>query len=122
MHADPGLEKWRWAFKEGKPGRFGEIENFHSYEAQDEDRHGIYDQAPDVKRLDPLTPKTFDGVVGGRDAIDQCAQLATFWKQGAKWEGPELVQEFLDTKVFKLAKTVGKSDTKTDESMGPLKG
>ena len=96
--------------------------NFHSYEAQDEDRHGIYDKAPDVDRLSPSKPETFNGVVGARDAIDKCAELATFWKKGAKWEGPELVQEFLDTKVFKLAKTAGKSDTKTDEFMGSLKG
>lgn len=97
------------SFKQGRPGRFGLIQNFHTYHGQDDHKHGLYDTIDDHNQLKPNQPDTFDQVVGGRDSIDKCTKLATFWKERVKWE--DGVYEWLDKDVFALAPDCTQSNT-----------
>ena len=107
-----------WAFKDNAPGRFSSITNFHCYKGQDSYRHGVYDEAPNWKSLDPSVPGSFDKVIGARDAIDQCAKLALFFKSNTEWENG--VKKFLNEEVFALSASATGSNTETDKSLGNI--
>jgi hypothetical protein len=103
-------------FKEGKPGRFDEIQNFHSYNGQDEDHHDAYDlPGGSGSDLKPSDLSCFNNVVGARDAIDKCTVLARFWREGKKWD--EGVKKFLDTEFFMISSNATPSNVQVDESI-----
>ena len=75
----------RLKFREGKFGRFSGIVKFHCYGGQDKDFHEYYDGNNSV--LDPSNIESFNSYVGGRDAIQQCLNIAQLWKARTTLEG-----------------------------------
>ena len=98
-------------FKAGKWGRYGEVENFHCYRGQDAAAHSAFDTT-DASALDLADLKTFNGLIGARDAIDYSAKVLDLWKAKKPWAaGPK--QLFEDV-IFKLSPTATPADTKVD--------
>jgi len=92
-------------------GRFDEVLNFHSYDGQDSHRHDLYDQPNGSMTAGDL--ESFNKVVGARDAIDKCAQLARFWAEKTKWE--DGVGDFLRMKVFSIHEKATGSNIDVDD-------
>ncbi|KAI4604307.1 hypothetical protein KJ359_000441 [Pestalotiopsis sp. 9143b] len=106
------------SFPRGKPGRFLEIQNFHAYSGQDEHQHGHYDEIPNGEYLDPSDISSFDCIVGARDAIERCSQLAEFWQKRTRWDdGP---RDFFDKEVFVITKDTTRSNIDVDQSLWRL--
>ena len=83
--------------------RWGAIENFHTYNGQDEHDHAHYDH-PDTKLQDPNNLgnlSQFDSLIGCRMAIEKCRRLVELRNAGTKWD--EGVRQFFDDEVFALA-------------------
>ena len=98
------------AFKPGKFGRFGEVENFHCYKNQDHDAHDKYDK-PGPTPPNPRDLTTFNEIIGARDAIDMASQLIQLWKTLTPWDAPSGAKELLTETVFKLSVAVTRSDS-----------
>jgi hypothetical protein len=96
-----------------KPGRFGQVDTFHTYKGQDEDRHGLYDKPPKGSNIDARNPASFEGTIGATDAIEQCTGLIQLWGNKTPWSPS--VQEYLDSKVFGLVNVNNQSNTKVDD-------
>lgn len=96
-------------FKPGKYGKYGDVENFHSYRDQDPKEHDKYDEpgsrAPTVSSLD-----SFNEIVGARDAIDAGITLLDLWRAGTAWGAMGGAKDFLENTVFQLAATVTPAD------------
>lgn len=90
-------------FKAGVADRWGAIENFHTYNGQNEDGHSHYDHGTD-NLSDPgnlSNLSQFDSLVGCRSAVDKCIGLMQLKHAGKKWD--EGVRDYLDKEVFALA-------------------
>jgi hypothetical protein len=95
-------------FKPGTYGEFGDIVTFHSYDGQDDDMHEAFDEDTSSGTLDPTKLYTFNGIVGGRDAIDRCKSLLTYYAARNRWEeGP---RQLLQT-IFNLSDQATAADT-----------
>ncbi|KAF4985857.1 hypothetical protein FGRMN_11073 [Fusarium graminum] len=88
-------------FKHGAADRWGAIENFHTYSGQDSDAHSHYDHAsdgvPEPGNLGNLDQ--WNDLIGCRDAVDKCKDLAALARDGKKWED---VKGFLE-EVFTIS-------------------
>ena len=102
------------AFKAGTYGRFGEIETFHTYSGQDDERHGHYDEIPGGLKNLPKANNidSFNIIIGARDAIDKSKTLINFWAANTAWENG--VEQFLSDEVFKLDPNATVGDTSVD--------
>jgi hypothetical protein len=77
----------------------GEVESFHSYTNQDEEKHGDKDAFPAEKKGES-TRDRIARIPGGSDAILNCAVILIFFKNKQPWN---IAKYFLDTTIFKLA-------------------
>jgi len=82
-------------FNSGTYGRWGNVITFHAYKGQDSDAHEKFD---DYTNMDPTDLTTFNGLVGGRDAIDKCAQLLSYFAARTPYaNGPKALMEGIFT-------------------------
>lgn len=76
-------------FKPGTWGKYGPISAFFaaSSATPDPTSHDAFDGEKDInKNSDFSNLDTFDGLSGGRDAVDKCIKFMDFWNNGTNWE------------------------------------
>jgi len=101
-------------FKPGTWGQWGNVITFHAYHGQDEDVHSSFDS---YGEMDPTNLNSFNGLVGGRDAISNCAKLLGYYANRMLWEnGPKALLE----QIFALAPNATVSNTEVNRI--PLTG
>lgn len=92
--------------------RWGEILNFHTYRGQNDDDHKLYDHTdasvPNKNNLHDIDQ--WNSLIGCRDGVDKCSQLARGCFEGRKWEGPGGMEEFLSQEVFAVSAAATPSD------------
>ena len=71
-------------FKPGTWGKWGSVLTFHTYRGQNHDEHKAFDE--DSAPMDPTNPDSFNNLVGGRDAIEYCRQLLSYFANLVRWE------------------------------------
>jgi hypothetical protein len=85
----------------GEADRWDVVLNFHSYPGQNSDLHKHLDHGNDsLASVDLRKPDTWNSLVGCRDGLDRCIQLANFWHRKAEWNE---VQQWLDADVFAIS-------------------
>lgn len=100
-------------FRPDTYGDWGSIICFHTYNDQDGDRHGHYDDKDGEQDPDPKDVTTFNEMVGARNAIDGCTNLINLFIKKTKWD--EGVKQFLEDDIFVLDPCAKPSDHFTDE-------
>jgi hypothetical protein len=99
-------------FQPGVADTWGQIENFHVYNGQDDQQHELYDHGdtpiPDPTNLANLDQ--FNGMIGCRDAVEKCCGLIELKKAGKTWETG--VKTYLDEVVFPLSLDATDADTR----------
>lgn len=85
----------------------GSILNFHCYNGQDHAAHSHYD-GKGGEYLDPTKLDSFNGIYGGRAAINRCTQFLDIASAGQPWSS-KLDQWFEDT--FALSAKATPTDT-----------
>ncbi|MCJ1306565.1 hypothetical protein MMC25_000208 [Agyrium rufum] len=95
-------------YKPGVADRWGPILNFHTYVGQGHD-HGTFDHSEDgsVETLDIGNLAAWNSLVGCRDGLDACIELANHWHRKTAWDE---VSVWLDTVVFKLSDKATRAD------------
>ncbi|KAM0208549.1 hypothetical protein ACHAQD_011585 [Fusarium lateritium] len=102
-------------FRPDTYGDWGSIICFHTYNDQDGDRHGHYDDKDGEQDPDPKDVTTFNEMVGARNAIDGCTKLINLFIKKTKWD--DGVKQFLEDDIFLLDPCAKPSDHFTDESV-----
>ncbi|KAM0201474.1 hypothetical protein ACHAQI_011267 [Fusarium lateritium] len=102
-------------FRPDTYGDWGSIICFHTYNDQDGDRHGHYDDKDGEQDPDPKDVTTFNEMVGARNAIDGCTKLINLFIKKTKWD--DGVKQFLEDDIFLLDSCAKPSDHFTDESV-----
>jgi hypothetical protein len=102
-------------FRPDTYGDWGPIICFHTYNDQDGDRHGHYDDKDGEVDPDPKDVTTFNEMVGARNAIDGCTELINLFTKKTKWD--DGVEQFLEDEIFVLDPCAKPSDHFTDESV-----
>ncbi|KAM0238301.1 hypothetical protein ACHAP5_008767 [Fusarium lateritium] len=102
-------------FRPDTYGDWGSIICFHTYNDQDGDRHGHYDDKDGEQDPDPKDVTTFNEMVGARNAIDGCTTLINLFINKTKWD--DGVKQFLEDDIFLLDSCAKPSDHFTDESV-----
>ncbi|KAG5661863.1 hypothetical protein KAF25_004102 [Fusarium avenaceum] len=102
-------------FRPDTYGDWGSIICFHTYNDQDGDRHGHYDDKDGEQDPDPKDVTTFNEMVGARNAIDGCTNLINLFIKKTKWDNG--VKQFLEDDIFVLDPCAKPSDHFTDESV-----
>ncbi|KAH7233172.1 hypothetical protein BKA59DRAFT_549499 [Fusarium tricinctum] len=102
-------------FRPDTYGDWGSIICFHTYNDQDGDRHGHYDDKDGEQDPDPKDVTTFNEMVGARNAIDGCTKLINLFINKTKWD--DGVKQFLEDEIFVLDPCAKPSDHFTDESI-----
>ncbi|KIL88138.1 hypothetical protein FAVG1_08215 [Fusarium avenaceum] len=102
-------------FRPDTYGDWGSIICFHTYNDQDGDRHGHYDDKDGEQDPDPKDVTTFNEMVGARNAIDGCTNIINLFIKKTKWD--DGVKQFLEDDIFVLDPCAKPSDHFTDESV-----
>lgn len=102
-------------FRPDTYGDWGPIICFHTYNDQDGDRHGHYDDKDGEQDPDPKDVTTFNEMVGARNAIDGCTNLINLFIKKTRWD--DGVKQFLEDDIFVLDPCAKPSDHFTDESV-----
>jgi hypothetical protein len=97
-------------FQPGTYGRYGEVENFHSYRGQDSSLHDKYDK-PAAGTLRPNDIDSFNVLPGARDAVDAGVLLLDMWNSGTPWAASGGPKELLEGTVFKLSAVATPADS-----------
>jgi hypothetical protein len=96
-------------FKPGTYGKWGEVENFHTYRGQGKE-HGKYDKPLDGSSPDPTDLSTFNSLLGGRDAIDASIKVLDMWQTNTAWDANGGPKELLEGTIFKISPNATDSD------------
>ncbi|KAF4445621.1 hypothetical protein F53441_10685 [Fusarium austroafricanum] len=102
-------------FKPDTYGDWGSILCFHTYNDQDGDRHGHYDDKDGEVDPEPKDVTTFNETIGARNAIDGCTKMINLFIKKTHWD--KGVKQFLEDDIFVLDRDVKPSDHFTDESV-----
>ncbi|KAH7174852.1 uncharacterized protein B0J16DRAFT_364875 [Fusarium flagelliforme] len=96
-------------------GDWGSIVCFHTYNDQDGDRHGHYDDKDGEVDPTPRDVTTFNETIGARNAIDACTNMINMFIKKTEWD--DGVKQFLEDEIFVLDRCARPSDCFTDESV-----
>lgn len=101
-------------FDSGTYGNWGNVITFHTYKGQPAGEHSQFDE---YSGMDPTNLTTFNQLVGGRNAIDYCAQLLDYYHSRTLYEnGP---RHLLET-IFALDAKATPADTNVNRIPLPL--
>ena len=96
----------------GTYGRWGPIQNFHTYLGQDGAAHARYDGPhtdEDFRQLHLADLDSFNHLIGVRSGIEACIQFADFWHARTKWNNG--VKQWLDEDLLRIDEHATGSDT-----------
>lgn len=96
-------------FKPGTYGRWGAVENFHSYRGQSAEEHDRYDSPPNTLRPTDLT--SFNGMVGAREAVEVSSRVLSRWRAGTPWAATDGPKEYLEGTVFAISPDATPADS-----------
>src|SRR5690606_33481801 len=96
-------------FKPGTYGRWGAVENFHSYRGQSAEEHDRYDSPPNTLRPTDLT--SFNGMVGAREAVEVSSRVLSMWRAGTPWAATDGPKEYLEGTVFAISPDATPADS-----------